>query len=113
MIFFFFLAPAVSPSRFVAEYSQSRPHSVRLSWSEIPVDLRNGIIIGYVLIVNGSLWTNRTILGPEMLFYEVKGLMLNVVYDFALAAETSAGIGPQATVRIPTSFSGTTELNTI
>ena len=97
----------------MAEYRQSRPYSVHLSWEQVPVDLRNGIIIGYVLTVNGSLWVNRTVLGPEVLSYEITGLLLNVVYDFSLAAETSAGVGPDATVRVSTSFSGTVEVNKI
>lgn len=110
----FHLGPKVPPGRFVSTYLPSNPTSVQLSWNEIPRELRNGIISGYVLTVvliasNDGIGIgsrNVTVLGPEVLFYEITHLLLNAVYNLSLVAQTSAGIGPEVVIQLSTSVTG-------
>ena len=74
---------------------------------------RNGIITGYVLTTavarnssGNDVLVNVTVLGPEVLFYEVTDMVLNAYYNITLAAQTSAGVGPIAFVQVSTFLTG-------
>lgn len=107
-----YVGPAVSPGTFIATYKQSQPNSVQLSWNEIPMTSRNGNITGYVLTVARAVSSssdntiNVITLSPEVLFYEVTGLLLNSFYNFSLAAQTSAGVGPEIVIQVSTFLTG-------
>ncbi len=79
----------------------STSRSVSLSWSPPTENQRNGIIIGYVIIVTQIIpaTTNQPIrLETTELELEVPSLHPGWGYEFSVSAETSAGMGPARTI---------------
>ena len=93
----FSTGPSLAPVNFVAFYDESRPTTVQLAWRRVPVEGRNGIIIGYLLTVTdeieGSVSVNVTV---TELSYEIRDLMPNAAYNISVAGLTSVGPGPAA-----------------
>ena len=91
----FSTGPSLAPMNFVA--FESQPTTLQLAWHNIPMEGRNGIIIGYLLTVTeekeGSVSVNVTV---TELNYEIRDLMLNTAYSISVAGLTLVGPGPAA-----------------
>ena len=76
--------------------------SLRISWSPPPDQDRNGVILGYVVtyfsIPDGTEMSSST---TEM-FIELHGLDKFTNYSVSVAARTSVGTGPPASVIVMT-----------
>ena len=89
--------PSLAPVNFVAFYNESLPTTVQLAWHRVPVEGRNGIIIGYLLTVTDEIEDSVSVnVTVTELSYEIRDLMLNTAYNISVAGFTSAGPGPAA-----------------
>ena len=71
--------------------------SAQLSWTPVPKDQQNGIIIGYTVQVAGPDFTREiSIIDATATFTEVSGLRPSTSYYFSVCAMTVAGSGPPA-----------------
>ncbi|XP_068617092.1 LIF receptor subunit alpha a [Brachionichthys hirsutus] len=89
------------PSSPVPMSVQQKDSNIVLTWGEIPVVNRRGVILGYnIYISNGSQITLLANLSdPEARNYEVKGFAVGS-YKFTVKAYTAAGEGTGATASI-------------
>ncbi len=72
--------------------------AIKVHWGSIPVDLQNGIILGYRLIVvlNSSVERNLTV-SPNMSEMVVTNLRRNTTYQVSVSGFTVKGRGEQST----------------
>ena len=93
MYFFVFIVPSSSPQNFtVAEHLNS---SLRLTWTPIPQEDRNGVVLGYDLIFLDHL-TNNTetvkVNGSERLEYIKNSIKNYYNYSVSITGRTSVGV---------------------
>ena len=94
--------PSGPPENLHVEIQSST--SVTVTWDPPPTESQNGIITGY--FINVTLLENEDVF---QLFSVAKKLLIDTLkpfksYDFVIAAQTSAGIGPYSrtvTTRTP------------
>ena len=96
-----FLVPSQSPDNFYVTATTST--SITANWQLPPVDTWNGIITGFKLFYkrkgHASSPTTLTINSAAILTKNVTGLDIYTEYAFQVLAFTSAGDGPNSTVR--------------
>ena len=87
-------APGSSPQNFNATETSS--DSVSLTWDPPEAEQQNGVITGYVINVTVAMTeeTFQLISSGNRLTVTVESLMPFTTYNFVIAAQTSAGIGP-------------------
>ena len=82
-------------------FDPTKPAIVDLSWSSLPPEQHNGIILGYLVMAIPSQGDSRELnISADLEEVQLTGLTLNVFYNFSVAAFTSAGVGPAASMQI-------------
>ena len=100
-------APSVSPEEL--SVSHFHPTTAELTWSQLPMEERNGVITGYtVQVVGPDASQNILIQGSDTTSVEVTGLRTFTSYAFNVSAITKAGTGPEATFSSTTPEGGKT-----
>ena len=74
----------------------SQLQHIYISWTPVPEDKQNDIIIGYTVQVVGRFIAKRTIpvMDGNATSYEVSDLRPCTTYTFSVSAMTEAGAGP-------------------
>ena len=89
--------------------SHNLPTSAQLSWTPVPKDKQNDIIIGYTVQVVGSDPIEKReipVMDGNATSYEVSDLRPYTEYTFSVSAMTEAGTGPAITVSSTTPQGG-------
>ena len=98
-------APSGTPSGLLISHTHST--TAELSWTPLPLDEQNGVIIGYIVQVVGPDSTREiSALGADVTSVEVSGLKSFTSYTFNISAMTKAGTGPVATISSTTPREG-------
>ena len=86
--------------------SHTSPTTALLRWLPVPVHQQNGVITSYKIWVTSSNTNQSYSTGPDTLEYVVRDLRPFTEYNFAIAAETTAGRGQPASVTSKTPLPG-------
>jgi hypothetical protein len=92
--------PEVAPVNFTATVLSG---SIVLRWVEIPIEQRNGLLSGYVVIwapSDGSRSEQELTLRPDLVSYELTRLPADTQYNISILAFTVAGRGPSAQAQV-------------
>ena len=89
-IFYSFSVPITPPQNITATNSGST--SIVISFGQIPIEYRQGVIIGYMVKIRKSndVWMA---FNTDSLSIEVKNLEKWTLYEYKIAGLTSIGIG--------------------
>ena len=100
-------APSVAPSE--VNVSHRLPTTAEVSWSPLPKNEQNGVIIGYTVIVikDDSQSEPPLQLDTATNSTTISNLKPFTSYTFKISAMTKAGSGPAATISSTTPEAGT------
>ena len=97
--------PSGTPGELLINHSL--PTSAQISWTPVPEDKRNDIIIGYTIQVEGTDSTREIpVMDGNATSYEVSDLRPFTTYTFHVSAMTKAGMGPAKSVSSTTPQGG-------
>ena len=97
--------PSSSPRNFTVTETSS--DSVSLTWHPPEADQQNGVITGYVINVTVAMTGETSQLFSSTNELTAESLMPFTTYNFVIAAQTSAGIGPfSTTISVQTDEAG-------
>ena len=102
-------APSGSPGDLRIDINHRMPTTAKLSWTPVPEDKQNGIIIGYIIRVVGADSTFSQEIPVEKadsISAEIPNLTPFTSYNFSISAKTKAGSGPVATISSTTPKAG-------
>ena len=95
----FFLLANVAPSHYPSQFRciLLEPHSITLGWGEVGIPWRNGLILGYLVRLHGSMPYPLTVYNIEGEQNRTLYLLVDLHhvrrYAFSIAAYNEAGVG--------------------
>jgi len=94
------LVPSQAPQGVTAKALD--PHSIMVSWQQLPRQYINGILKGYQVhfrakTVNTSIVRNAVTVNASKVAVKIKGLEPNTEYEIWIEAFTAKGPGPEST----------------
>ena len=107
---FSFVAPYVGPV--IDKIENTSSTSIKLNWTEIPIEQRNGILIGYVLkyleaeaVANG-IYSYKEVFFPVsktgVYEYEIVGLQRHTFYNILMIGRTLSANGTATNITMQT-----------
>ena len=104
-------APSGCPDGLSVNYNEFKPTTAELSWTPVPKDKQNGVIIGYTIEIVGSdpsctqkVETEKA----DATSADISNLNPFTEYTFKVCAKTKAGSGPAKSIKSETPEAGET-----